>query len=265
MDRAGQLGRLHAWAVERLPDLAPLLRDGWVLYGEWSWLCHGVAYDAAPDWLITLDLWHHDRGFTVLEDRDERCTTSGLALSPTMFTGVLGDRRTVESLIGVSCFAAGAATEGLVLRRADGGGARWCARASSAATTQHGPVPASTTGWSARTTPSPRAEEVPEPDVDLDERRGRRPVPPRSSTWSGHLRSPVVTAPLSAVPAHAPPASTPAPCRQEPRHAWPRPSTRSRTAGSSSTVVIAVAPGQLGSIPLGITVEPCRVAPAHPR
>ena len=120
MDRAGQLGRLRAWAAERLPDLTVLLDDGWVLYGEWLWLRHGVAYDAAPDWLVALDLWRPDRGFAALADRDERCAAASLVLPPTLFTGVLGDRRTLEDLIGAFRLAHDAAAEGVVVRRADG-------------------------------------------------------------------------------------------------------------------------------------------------
>lgn len=43
MDRAGQLGRLRAWAGERLDAVAELLADGWAAYGEWLWLRHGAA------------------------------------------------------------------------------------------------------------------------------------------------------------------------------------------------------------------------------
>lgn len=120
MDRAGQLGRLRAWAAERLPELEVLLDGGWVLYGEWLWVRHGVAYDALPDWLVALDLWHADHGFAALDDRDERCTAAGLALPPWMFTGMLGDRRTLEGLVGASRLAIDAAAEGVILRRTDG-------------------------------------------------------------------------------------------------------------------------------------------------
>lgn len=120
MDRAGQLGRLRAWAAERLPELEVLLAGGWVLYGEWLWLRHGVAYDALPDWLVTLDLWHADHGFATIDERDARCTAAGLTLPPRLLTGVLGDRRTVEGLIGASHLAVDAAAEGVVVRRTDG-------------------------------------------------------------------------------------------------------------------------------------------------
>lgn len=120
MDRAGQLGRLRAWAAERLPELEVLLDGGWVLYGEWLWVRHGVAYDALTDWLVALDLWHADHGFAVLDERDERCTAAGLALPPRLFTGVLGERRVLAGLVDMSRLAVDAAAEGLILRRDDG-------------------------------------------------------------------------------------------------------------------------------------------------
>lgn len=120
MDRAGQLGRLRAWAAERLPELEVLLADGWVLYGEWLWLRHGVAYDALPDWLVALDLWHADHGFADLDDRDERCTAAGLSLPPRVFTGVLGSRQALDGLVRTSRLAVDAAAEGVILRHTDG-------------------------------------------------------------------------------------------------------------------------------------------------
>lgn len=120
MDRAGQLGRLRAWAAERLPELEVLLADGWVLYGEWLWVRHGVPYDALPDWLVALDLWHPTYGFAALDDRDERCAAAGLSLPPRLFTGVLGSSRALDGLVGASCLAADVAAEGLILRRTDG-------------------------------------------------------------------------------------------------------------------------------------------------
>lgn len=120
VDRAGQLGRLRAWTVERLPALETLLAGGWVLYGEWLWLRHTVAYDALPDWLVALDLWHADHGFASLDGRDERCAAAGLTLPPRLSIGELGDHRMLERLVGRSRLAVDAAAEGAVLRRADG-------------------------------------------------------------------------------------------------------------------------------------------------
>lgn len=119
-DRAGQLGRLRAWAAERTQALTGLLKGGWVLYGEWLWLQHGIRYDRLPDWLIALDLWHEDRGFAPLEERDRRCRAAGLALPPRLFEGIVGDESGVRRLLAGSALSSDQPVEGLVVRRADG-------------------------------------------------------------------------------------------------------------------------------------------------
>jgi hypothetical protein len=116
MDRAGQLGRLRAWVGERGEPLREVLADGWVLYGEWLWLRHGVPYDGLPDWLVVLDLWRADGGFAATERRDEIAVGAGLALPPRLFGGVLGSRETLVGLLGTSGFST-EPMEGAVLRR----------------------------------------------------------------------------------------------------------------------------------------------------
>ena len=70
IDRAGQLGRLRAWAGERASALRDVLIDDRTLYGEWLWLRHGVAYDRLPDLLVALDIAAADGSFRPLPDRD---------------------------------------------------------------------------------------------------------------------------------------------------------------------------------------------------
>lgn len=118
-DRGNQLGRLRAWVAERATHLEPLLADGQVLYAEWLWVRHGVAYDRLPDWLVALDLWHPDRGFATLADRDSRCSHAALRVPPRLFSGVLHDQQTLLGLLDTSRFGSGPA-EGLVLRTTDG-------------------------------------------------------------------------------------------------------------------------------------------------
>lgn len=121
MDRAGQLGRLRAWAAERDASLRGLLADGWAIYGEWLWLTHGTEYDLLPDWLVVLDCWHPSVGFAGLADRDRRVEGAGLVVPPRLFEGVLGSEAAVTALFGPSRFSrSGGPAEGLVLRDAAG-------------------------------------------------------------------------------------------------------------------------------------------------
>ncbi len=120
MDRAGQLGRLRAWAAERSGRLEPLLADDGVLYGEWLWMRHGVAYDALPDWLVALDVWHPVHGFGDIAERDARCASAGVVVPPRLFTGVLESRDRLAQLMDRSAWARGQPPEGVILRRGDG-------------------------------------------------------------------------------------------------------------------------------------------------
>lgn len=118
-DRAGQLGRLRAWSAERRHELGQLLKGGWALYAEWLWLEHGVHYDRLSDLLVALDLWHPERGFAPLEERDRRCQEAGLVLPPRLFQGVLGSHQRLRDLIQQSRFSSSQSAEGLILRTGD--------------------------------------------------------------------------------------------------------------------------------------------------
>jgi len=116
VDRAGQLGRLRAWVADRHEPLKELLRGGRVLYGEWLWLRHGVAYDALPDLLVALDIGSADGRFFSLKERDAAFERAGLHASPILAQGVIGTIDALDRLIGGSRFAGSAAAEGAVIR-----------------------------------------------------------------------------------------------------------------------------------------------------
>jgi hypothetical protein len=116
IDRAGQLGRLRAWAAERTHALGTLLDGGWVLYGEWLLLAHSVTYDHLPDLLIGLDLWSPEAGFAAIEDRDRRLADVGRTVAPRLLCGVLGSEEAVAGLMTRSRLGSEPA-EGIVVRR----------------------------------------------------------------------------------------------------------------------------------------------------
>lgn len=121
MDRAGQLGRLRAWAAERTPALVDLLADNRVAYGEWLWLTHAVRYVRLPDYLVLLDIWSPTAGFAGLDERDELAVQAGLAVPPRVFRGTLETLDRLDELVGQTAWGDERA-EGAVLRRdhADG-------------------------------------------------------------------------------------------------------------------------------------------------
>lgn len=121
MDRAGQLGRLRAWAGARLPELHDLLTPSRVAYAEWLWLEHSIAYTRLPDHVVLLDVWTPERGFVRAEHRDELARRSGLAVPAVAHHGVVGHVATLRRLTDASAYRDGPA-EGVVLRHdhADG-------------------------------------------------------------------------------------------------------------------------------------------------
>lgn len=122
MDRAGQLGRLRAWAAERTVRLDELLGSGTALYGEWLWMEHSVPYDLLPDYLMVLDLWSPTAGFHPVDVRNAQAASSGLFTPPVVHAGPAGDLTKLSDLSRRSAFRRGPA-EGVVLRREhiDGG------------------------------------------------------------------------------------------------------------------------------------------------
>lgn len=124
LDRGDQVGPLRAWAAGRIARLQPMLSDRRVLYGEWMWLTHSVAYDALPDSLIGLDLLSPEAGFAPVAARDRALALAGLVAPPRLFEGVLGTRQRLDELLATSRYGAYRA-EGLIIRpTAPGSGAR---------------------------------------------------------------------------------------------------------------------------------------------
>ena len=115
MDRAGQLGRLRAWAAVRAEHLTPVLAHGRAIYGEWLWLAHAVRYRALPDLLVVLDLWSAHSRFADVDGRNAVAGAAGLMTPPELFRGVLGNPARLTALLGRARWSTEPA-EGLVLR-----------------------------------------------------------------------------------------------------------------------------------------------------
>lgn len=116
MDRAGQIGRLRAWAAERSDRLGTLLAEHRVLYAEWLLLTHTVHYDCLPDLLAGTDLHAPGIRFHTANERDRGLRRVGLTPVPRVFSGTLGAEKCLWALFGDSAFGSEPA-EGLVLRR----------------------------------------------------------------------------------------------------------------------------------------------------
>lgn len=120
-DRAGQRGPLRQWAWQHAEALHAVLAGGLALYAEWLWFEHGTSYDALPDWLVGLDLWHPEVGLLPAHERDERLHAVDLVTPPVVATTRLGSVAAALALLGPSAFSSdGEPAEGLVLREGSG-------------------------------------------------------------------------------------------------------------------------------------------------
>lgn len=58
----GQWKPLAGWLRPRLDLLFDLLEDRLILFGEWCYACHSVAYTKLPDWFLVFDVWDKAAG-----------------------------------------------------------------------------------------------------------------------------------------------------------------------------------------------------------
>lgn len=119
-DRAGQLGRLRAWAAARSACLAEHLAEDAVLYGEWLYLQHTIPYDGLPDYFVMLDLRLADGSFVDRRRREAFAAKLGLTLAPLVHEGRVHGVEHLQALVKRSAFGSVRA-EGVVLRRESAG------------------------------------------------------------------------------------------------------------------------------------------------
>ncbi len=128
-NRGGFLTRSHAheqfrplwpWLDRHREVLFDALGGNLVLFGEWCYACHSVAYDRLPDWFLCFDVYDRlAQRFWAADRRNELLARIGVEPTPEVARGrfTLGQ---IESLIGSSLAGTGD-MEGLVVRsEADG-------------------------------------------------------------------------------------------------------------------------------------------------
>ena len=97
-----QFKPLSAWLAPREEALREALGDGLILFGEWCFARHTVAYDALPDWFLAFDVYDRAAGrFWSRERREALVRRAGLASVPPLGAGLF-DRKGIENLMGAS-------------------------------------------------------------------------------------------------------------------------------------------------------------------
>lgn len=116
-------GRCHAqwnplwpWLAQREEELAKALGDELMLFGEWAYALHTIAYTGLPAWFLAFDVYEpkNDR-FWAVAKRNALVEKLGIETVPEVFHGRLALNQ-VAGLIGTSLVGA-PRMEGLYLRR----------------------------------------------------------------------------------------------------------------------------------------------------
>jgi len=115
----GQWERLRGWAAEHEAALREHLPPEHILFGEWCYARHSMAYDSLPDWFVAFDVYDaRAQQFWSTSRRDALLPTAEIAAASQLQRGrfSLADLR--ELLNGTSAFGK-SQREGLYLRRED--------------------------------------------------------------------------------------------------------------------------------------------------
>ena len=115
----GQWNALRGWAAKHEAQLRRLLPAGNVVFGEWCYAVHSIAYDRLPDWFVAFDVYDGRlRRFWSTNRRHALMKAAGLAEVPKISDGTFSLRKLEHFLRAVSAFG-DAPREGLYLRRED--------------------------------------------------------------------------------------------------------------------------------------------------
>lgn len=113
---APQFQLLWGWFGDRRESLRTALGDRYLLFGEWLYARHTIAYDELPDYFLAFDVWDREtEEFLSAARRGEICEQTGIYEVPLLFEGVLGSAEALKRLLGPSRYGHEPA-EGLYLR-----------------------------------------------------------------------------------------------------------------------------------------------------
>lgn len=119
-----QFRPLRRWLSMRRVALADALGADLVLFGEWCYATHSIAYTRLPDWFLAFDVYDRAAGrFWSVERRNALVADLHLAAVPEVARGRF-DLAEIVGLLGPTAFGDGPA-EGVYVRSDQGG---WLAR-----------------------------------------------------------------------------------------------------------------------------------------
>jgi len=118
--RSGQWKKLREWLDLKTDALFEVLTDRFILYGEWCYARHSVAYDHLPDWFLAFDILDKKtQQFLTCRRRDAMLAGAGIFSVPLIAQGLFSLSE-LRQMLSVSRLGTQLA-EGLYLRREEDG------------------------------------------------------------------------------------------------------------------------------------------------
>lgn len=112
--RERQFNLFKRWASHHLATLWDLLGQRYVMYGEWVYARHTIAYDQLPHFFLEFDVWDRERAEFLSTDRRKSMFAGAPIVSvPVLATGVV---ESLEPYIGISRCSSSETMEGLYLK-----------------------------------------------------------------------------------------------------------------------------------------------------
>lgn len=98
-----QFDSLKAWAAVRHYQFNQVLRNRYILFGEWCYARHTVFYDRLPDFFLGFDIFDRDANcFLAVPKRNKYLESLQVAVVPHIYSGTLESIGKLQSLIGSS-------------------------------------------------------------------------------------------------------------------------------------------------------------------
>ena len=115
----GQWERLRGWAAAHEHVLRERLPKPHILFGEWCYARHSVAYNRLPDWFLAFDVFDTvSERFWSTSRRNSLLVECGLACVPEVTRGTFALEK-IKALLARQSAVGDSLLEGLYLRRED--------------------------------------------------------------------------------------------------------------------------------------------------
>ena len=117
--RERQFNLFKRWASHHVTTLQDILGHRYVMYGEWVYARHTIAYDQLPHFFLEFDVWDREKAEFLSTDRRQTLFAGTPIVSvPVLMAGVV---ETLDEYVGTSHCSSSETMEGLYLKQEENG------------------------------------------------------------------------------------------------------------------------------------------------